>query len=211
MDRTERFNKAYEYLRFNGFIKKQEDVAKKMKATRSNVSLALSGNPKVLTNSFLVRFNAAFDYIFSMEWLANGEGSMLIEDLNNEKTEHIEKQNDNTNDMLELYARMIRGIDDLRVQLKDELAEIQTVKSELQQARDDFRNAAYRLTQYLSTLPSAIPQIGMAADEPSTIKVTSTPSTTSPRILRKKVSRLLSDLDSYRPKSTPEIPKNPKK
>lgn len=118
------------------------------------------------------------------------------------------EENDN---MLIILARMIRGIDDLRVQLKDELAEIKTVKSELQQASDDFRNAAYRLTQYLSTLPSDLPQIGIAADEPPTIKVKATPSTTSPRILRKKASLLLSDLDGYRTKSTPKITKNPKK
>ena len=76
MDKRERFNKAYEFLRFEGVIRKQEDVAKAMGAGRPNVSLALKGKESVLTASFLIRFANAFKQI-SLTWLLTGEGSML--------------------------------------------------------------------------------------------------------------------------------------
>ena len=49
--------------------------------------------------------------------------------------------------MLELYAHMIRTLDDLRIELKNELAEIRTIKSELQQARNDYHLAIQQLNR----------------------------------------------------------------
>lgn len=45
------------------------------------------------------------------------------------------------NDMLEMYARMIRGVDDLRVQLKEELEQVQKTAQELRLAREEFQSA----------------------------------------------------------------------
>lgn len=76
MNRTERFNKAYDFLRFEGVIKKQEDVAIAMGAGRPNVSLALKGKETALTDNFIIRFCNAFKQI-SLTWLLNEEGPML--------------------------------------------------------------------------------------------------------------------------------------
>lgn len=76
MDKTERFNKAYNYLKYIGKVKKQEDVADAMKSTRSNVSRALNGDPAVLTESFLQRFSRAYSE-FNSNWVVYGEGEML--------------------------------------------------------------------------------------------------------------------------------------
>lgn len=76
MSKKERFNKAYNFLKYEGVIKKQEDVAKAMGASVSNVSSALSGRESVLTDNFLMRFCTAFKQI-SLEWLLTGEGNML--------------------------------------------------------------------------------------------------------------------------------------
>ena len=77
MNRKERFEKAYNYLKFQGIIKKQDDVAKTMGATRANVSLALNGNPAVLTDNFLMRFAKAYPGMFNFDWLLSGDGEML--------------------------------------------------------------------------------------------------------------------------------------
>lgn len=76
MDRVERFNKAYEYLRYEGVIKKQGDVADAMHAARSNISLALKGRESVLTDNFIIRFTNAFKQI-SLPWLLKEEGQMI--------------------------------------------------------------------------------------------------------------------------------------
>ena len=54
MERSERMKKAYEYLRFQGLAGTQEDVADMLKRQRTNVSSALNGNPKYLTDRFII-------------------------------------------------------------------------------------------------------------------------------------------------------------
>ena len=76
MDKKERFVKAYNWLKFEGIIRTQEDVAVKMKTTRPNVSLALNGKESALTDQFIARFCASFTQI-SYTWLLLGSGEML--------------------------------------------------------------------------------------------------------------------------------------
>lgn len=77
MTKLERFKKAFDYLRYCGEIHTQKDLAIKMNAAPPNVSGALKGDPKILTDRFLLRFNSAFNDIFNNKWLLTGEGSML--------------------------------------------------------------------------------------------------------------------------------------
>lgn len=77
MEKNERLRKAYEYLRNRGLAHTQKDVATKMGATAPNVSGALKGDVKLLTNKFLCRFNEAFGNIFNLNWLMTGEGDMM--------------------------------------------------------------------------------------------------------------------------------------
>ena len=77
MDKKERFYNAYEYLRSIGKFHTQEELADIMGASRSNVSSALAGKPKVLTDKFIQRFCLTFPGVFNMDWLLNGDGEML--------------------------------------------------------------------------------------------------------------------------------------
>ena len=78
MSKKDRFCAAYEHLRHIDKIRTQQDLADVIGSTSQNVSRALSGNPKVLTDNFLVRFLTAFPDIFSMSWMFTGKGSMLL-------------------------------------------------------------------------------------------------------------------------------------
>lgn len=84
MERADRINMAFQFLRGRGKAHSQKDVAEAMGASKPNVSSALKGDPKVLTDKFLQRFNAAFDNIFSVDWLLTGEGDMLQSETRNE-------------------------------------------------------------------------------------------------------------------------------
>lgn len=75
--------KAYEYLRFQGLAGTQEDVADMLKRQRTNVSSALNGNPKYLTDRFIEDFCKTFGTI-NPNWLITGEGPMLISDDNSQ-------------------------------------------------------------------------------------------------------------------------------
>lgn len=77
LTRKERLSDAFEYVKANFGVGTQKELAEKMESTQPNVSSAMKGDPKALTDSFLKRFNAAFGGIFNTRWLLNGEGEML--------------------------------------------------------------------------------------------------------------------------------------
>lgn len=84
MDKKERFIEAFEYLKSIGEIHKQQDVAERMRVSKSNISRAFNGNESYLTNNFLTRFNKTFNNIFNESWLLTGEGDMLKKEANND-------------------------------------------------------------------------------------------------------------------------------
>lgn len=78
MQKAERLYLAYEHLKSLGIVHKQKDVADAMGGVSApNISNAFKGNPRYLTDSFIKRFNKAFDNIFNEEWLIDGAGEML--------------------------------------------------------------------------------------------------------------------------------------
>lgn len=80
MSKVERINECYEYLRSIGKIHTKRDLSDLLDVAPSNLTKAFKGDTRYLTDNFLRRFNLAFDYLFSEEWLITGEGSMLTED-----------------------------------------------------------------------------------------------------------------------------------
>lgn len=163
--RQKRLNEVYDHLRAHHGIHTQKDFADLLRKSRNAVTLALNGNEAYLTDKLFRNICEAFPGVFNLDYLLTGEGTLLMGDHTSWQTET--PPDEMTANILEMYARMIRGVDDLRVQLKDQLAEIQTARSELQQARDDFREATYRLTQALTRLnrPGTTNNIPFAADD----------------------------------------------
>ena len=82
MTKNERFSKAVNYLRMQSIVAKNEDVAVKMGADPSNVSRSIKGTGGYPSDSFLCRFNTAFDNIFNLQWLLTGEGEMFLDNNN---------------------------------------------------------------------------------------------------------------------------------
>lgn len=115
MDRKERFIKAYNYLKYEGIIKTQEDVALKMKCSRPNVSSALNGHEKVLTDSFIGRFCAAYPHI-SYAWLMSGRGEMVSDQGKTilERIREILKiERKSATELAETYGGHLEGLQDL--------------------------------------------------------------------------------------------------
>lgn len=147
--RAERLNEVYRHLFAHFGIKTQKQMAERLKVQRTALSAAFNGNKAYLTKNLFMKICAAFPGVFNLDYLLNGEGHLLTPD-EECKSSIIESSSnyvDEQNAILEVYARMIRGIDDLRQELKKELDEVQLVKAELHQARDDFRAALYRLAK----------------------------------------------------------------
>lgn len=160
--KQERLKEVYNHLRSYFGIHTQIDFAEAIHITRPALSSAMNGNEAYLTKNLFQKICAAFPGVFNLDYLLTGEGNLLTVD--DTKKADSPSTDEMTANILELYARMIRGLDDLRAQLKEELAEVQSVKSELRKARDDFRNATYQLTQSIRRINDNGNQIGIAAE-----------------------------------------------
>lgn len=162
-NRKERLTEVYDYLREHHGIHTQIDFATALGYSRPVISSALNGNELALTDKLFQKVCEVYPE-FNLEYLLTGEGS-LYQDAPTD-TPDVSPSNEMGN-VLELYARMIRGVDDLRVQLKDALSDAVEVKGELQQARDDFRDATYRLNVLIEKIQNNsddLSNIGIAAD-----------------------------------------------
>jgi hypothetical protein len=155
LERAKRLQEVYVYLHKNRNIHTKAEFAESIDYARAYISSALNGNEKYLTNKLFESICEKFHEL-NLEYLLHGNGE-LVKENKKEDTTH----NDNA---LELYAQMIRGLDDLRQQLKQELAELQTLKQDYIQARDDFRKAVAMLHPSIKyTTPSDQPR--MAAEK----------------------------------------------
>lgn len=160
--RQERLNEVYRHLFAHYGISSQIAFAEVLRVQRSALSAAMNGNKAYLTKNLFMKICATFPGVFNLDYLLTGKGSLLADTEEKQTTPTVQQPNA---DLLELYAQRIRLVDDLRTSLKEELAEVHTLRTELQQARDDFRDATYLLTRTLAmfTVPTDSP-VGLAAE-----------------------------------------------
>ena len=162
-ERQKRLKEVYEHLRKFYGIHTQSDFANALRKSRNAITLALNGDEKYLTDKLFKNICEAYKGVFNLNYLLTGEGSLLA---NTEEKQVIPAVQQPAADLFELYAQRVRLVDDLRVSLKEELAEVRALRTELQQARDDFRDATYRLNRTLAmfTVPTDS-SVGFAAEE----------------------------------------------
>ena len=142
----------------NGLIENQEDLSYKMGASRSNISSALSGRESVLTDRFLRRFCHAFPGMFNLDWLLYEQGEMLLKQKQPEPTTP-------TDSIINLAATLIQETELLHRQLRDEIAQVSSLRQELTDT------LAYLRTNFPSTAyPSTFPSTHYLAEAPDDSK-----------------------------------------
>lgn len=92
MEKVERFNRAFQYLRSIGKIHTQKDLSIAMNANRVTISNALKDKGGYLNEELLSRLCNTFHGIFNEEWLLTGKGEMLVEDNTPKQKSTSEKQ-----------------------------------------------------------------------------------------------------------------------
>lgn len=104
----DRLNEAVRYLVWKGYVSiqsTQKDIAEKVGTTTSNISAALKGSSRFLTDGFIQRFCSSFKGIFNEQWLLNGDGDMLLE-----KENIIAKAPSSSKDIKILDIRVCAGL-----------------------------------------------------------------------------------------------------
>lgn len=122
---------AFAYLRGHGYIHTQEDLAAAIGSTPANVSKALKGNPRFLTDNFCRRIQKNIK-IISAEWLISGAGEMLVKNSNDLATDQMPAP-----DYSSLVNATIAAMDSTIASLKRELAGKDVSNKAALQAKDE--------------------------------------------------------------------------
>lgn len=75
----ERLKAVFDYLRYSGVVKTQKDFAALIGLGANNLSSALKGDERYLTDGLARKIVTATDNKISLGWLLTGEGEMLKE------------------------------------------------------------------------------------------------------------------------------------
>lgn len=127
-------NEVYRYLYAHMGISSQQEFAKALRVQRTALSAAMNGNKAYLTRNLFMKVCAAFPGVFSIEYLLTGEGSLLL------TPEPLIESTANDLHIIEIYAKVIKDVELLNHQLKEEIAEVRRLKEELVDAVSQFRN-----------------------------------------------------------------------
>lgn len=76
-----RLDETYRYLVGKKIVSTKKDVAEKMEYDYTTVSSAFNGRKGNLTKNFISAYNKAFGSIFSTDWIIDGVGEMLNDNL----------------------------------------------------------------------------------------------------------------------------------
>lgn len=174
-NRSKRINQAFRWLIWLEKIDGKNDFAEALGMQRSNVTNVLNGKSDA-SDRFLRNILTTFPGIFSRDWLLDGVGEMLATasgvptcQQSMPATKSVESDTpEQRQSIIDMYAGLIKESEAFRREIKIELAEVRTLRSELQQARDDFRDATYRMTQFMRNMSESHQiqsRIGIAAED----------------------------------------------
>jgi hypothetical protein len=173
-ERTKRVNQAYRWLIWLGEVDDKLSFAQRLGKERANITNILKKKGDA-SDRFCGLILASFPGIFNRDWLLDGVGNMLATtnglptspfstQVNQQAETDTQEQRQS---IIDLYAGLIKESESFRREIKNELEEVRNLRSELQQARDDFREATYRMTQFMKNRSESIsqhPSIGLAAE-----------------------------------------------
>ena len=135
--RQKRLHEVYEHLRKYQDIHTQTDLAESLGYSRVYISSAMNGNEKNLTDKLFRNICEVFPNMFNIDYLLNGNGSLLISG--------NEKEQDKSVNIIDVYAKLISDIADIKHEL---LMELDAVRSERQVLINTIKNLNNEIRRY---------------------------------------------------------------
>jgi hypothetical protein len=155
MNKQERLQEVYRYLVFSHKVEKQKDLAKALNRNENNISRALKGDPKCLTDRFFKSIAARYPFI-SLAWLLTGEGNMLNQD---EPEAQQAKAPAPATPPSSASPSLAQALEDryatLCLDLESELKQIRTIRADLESSRNDMEKSSRSMTNATTSILSA--------------------------------------------------------
>lgn len=169
-DRQKRLIEVYDHLRQHFGIHTKTGFAEAVKYGRTSMSAAINGKEEYLTDDLFANICNAYPGVFNLDYLLTGEGVLITpeEDARLAMQDRdfvaatLPNNSEPMGDMLEMCSRMIRRLDDLRVEMKQEIAEVKKIKEELNTTMNNFRDIIHFLSD--KNIKNSNYSIGIAAD-----------------------------------------------
>lgn len=136
--KNERFRNAIDCLYAQKLIESDVDAAKKIGISKSGFSRLLNDR-KGVSYETLRKMNDAFGGIFNMAYFRGESSILLVKDIKDDHPTPSQQESD----ILEIYARMIRKLDDTRIELQKEIAEVRALKDELRLTLSHLKGTTY--------------------------------------------------------------------
>ncbi len=152
MENSKRFKCAFEYLKNKGLIHSKAQLATKMGYSRSVVSNAYNGNDDYANEKFLGKFCETFPDIFNYEWLARGEGDMLVDHTaappemaqgEKKSTEQTNVSSDIIHQLVQQNAALIELLKTKESSMERVVSDIEQIKKELTEISSKIKAAPY--------------------------------------------------------------------
>ena len=173
-ERTKRVNQAYRWLIWLGEVDDKLSFAQRLGKERGNITNIINGKGDA-SDRFCSLILVSFPGIFNRDWLLDGIGDMLATAEGiptcsmSAANQSVETDTpEQRQSIIDLYADLIKESESFRREIKDELAEVKTLRTELQQERENFREATYRVTRALRRIHKGSDNaqtLDIAADE----------------------------------------------
>lgn len=157
--KTDRFRQILQWLKKNRGVGTQEELAKSIGVNINTISRARSGK-RLPTDDLLMRIKEEFNLPFELSW-------MRADDLttNTGSSLHPSIVEMGTKSIVDLYAQLIKEVEELRCDLTEELSEIRILRSQLTEDRDALRTIANQLKDALYSRVSNHPFMVADSDD----------------------------------------------
>lgn len=143
--KNECFRVAVDYLYSKNAIKADKELAEKIDVTPATLS-RIRKDLSVVSDDTIRKMNEAFGGIFNLAYFRGESTWLLLQDaMESEAASPHPATSQPESDILELYARMIRKLDDTRVELQKEIAEVRQLKDELRLTLSHLKGTTYQI------------------------------------------------------------------
>ena len=155
MNKQERVQEVYNYLVFTHAVENQRAFANALNRNEKNISRAIHGDPKFLTDRLLKAIAARYPFI-SLGWLLTGEGNMLNKD---DAEAQPAKAPAQTTPPSSASPSLAKALEDryatLCLDLESELKQIRTIRADLESSRTDMEKSSRSMTNATTSILSA--------------------------------------------------------
>lgn len=150
LQKQQRLKEVYEHLRRYYGVHTQTDFAKVIGLTRPAISSAMNGNGAYLTDNLFKRICAAYQGVFNLDYLLNGNGQLLnIQE--DGTTQELEKQlttQQPTTYLDKLIATLEKQVADKDVELKRMEHELEEKNNTIQSQQKIIRTLQDQVEYY---------------------------------------------------------------